>query len=525
MSRLSFPSLGGDVDSFIGGGRGEAQNSYRGAARTRTGTGWERIFPYNNGSLQSRMDLIAMRDRAFTVYENNPVAKSALDTEVTNVVCDGYRHQARGRNADGTPAKDWNAEAEDRWPEFLDQADIRGVLNGSQLQRNPYRSARRDGGGGFVLVDQGGFSKLQHVPGAKIVTPDDKLGDLNFANGIELDASLAPAAFHILDMDGYGKRTFTRIPANNFIYLLPDLDDDLGVIAPSCFATIFQQLDQLMGYIDGVAVAARMATIFGLMVKSDSGPADFANLKRVSNADGTFSRALTLDEGSIKILGSKDDVVQVNAQQPMTQTPAFVNTLLRIIGAPFSMPLEIVAHNMSEANFATARMGVLGYYRSCYARMKWYKTSWSRIRNWWASRERKRQHLGLPGAFVTPFPAEYFPHTLHSRAWAYTDPIRDPQSDFMQLDMGTKSLPQICAERSTDHDEVQIQQAASMAMRRALGLPTDIRSTLSRDVITIRGNDPATVAGEDAGTQEQQDKSDGFDYSDDEKESGDSSDE
>lgn len=475
----------------------------------RTGTGWERVFPYDNGSIQSRLDLLEMRDRAIAAYENNPVAKSILNTEVTNVVADGYRLQAKAKTPDGTPDKNWNAEAQDRWPEFLENADARGVLDGTQIQTNPYRSMRRDGIGGFVLADRGGDLKLQHIPASKIVTPDGKMGDRSFANGVEVDASLSPVAYHILDLDEFGKRSFSRIPASNFVCLLPQLDDDLGVMAPSCYSTIFQLLDQLLGYVDGVAVAARLATVFGLLIKSDENPTDFKNLKTLLNSDGTSQRAITLENGMLKLLGSKSDVVQVNAQQPMQQTPAFITTLLRLIGMPFSMPLEIVGNNMSEANFATARVGILGYYRSCYARMKSYKSDWSQIYKKWIGMEKRRQQLGMSGAFRTPFPDQYLQHHFHSRAWAYTDPIRDPQSDQLQMDMGVKDDYSVCAERGTDHDEVQIQRAASMALKRTLGLPTDIRSTLTRDIITIRGTDPASVAGEDTGKV---DKADGYEY-------------
>lgn len=503
----------------------EALNSYRGSVRSRTSTQWDKLLPYNNGSPQSRLDIIEMRDRAFSVYENNPIAKSILNTELTNVVADGYRLQAKALMDDGkTPAKDWNNEAEDKWENFLENADVRGIKDGSKIQRDPYRSCRRDGIGGFILVDQGGFSKLQYVPASKIQTPDDQIGNINIPSGVEVNDSLAPIAFHILDMNEYGKRTFTRVPANNFVYLMPEVDDDLGVVGPPCYSTIFKLLDQTDGYIDGVAIAARMATVFGLMIKSDTAAADFRGLKLIAgagtNASGSpqMQRALTLEDGSIKLLGSKDDVVQVNAQQPMQQTADFIRALLRLIGMPFDMPLELIAHDMSTVTFASARIGLLQYYRASYARQRWYKSKWSRIYRWWSSREAKRQQLGLPGAFVTPFPQQYFPHSLHARAWSYTDPVRDPQSDWVQMDMGVKSLQQICSERGTDHDEVQAQQSASLALRRLLNLPTDIHCTLSRDVIKITGNDPAAVAGEDAGTPEANDKADGYSYDDGENE-------
>ena len=163
------------------------------------------------------------------------------------------------------------------------------------------------------------------------------------------------------------------------------------------------------------------------------------------------------------------------------------------------MPLELIGHDMSTVNFASARIGLLQYYRACRKRQASYKAVWARVFRWWVSRERKRQQLGLPNAFANPFPAEFFAHTLHARAWDYTDPVREAQSDFLQIDMGVKSPQQVATERGRDPEEVVADIAAWHAMLRIYGLPTDIRSTLSRDVISVRAQDPSEVEGMDVG--------------------------
>lgn len=467
--------------------------AYRGGLSTRVSTPWSKSISYARGTLADRRSMMAMRDRGRRVYRENPIGRSILHTELTNVVSDGFTLQAK------TDSDEFNSEADETWEAWLDTADLRGMLSGGDFQRQAYRSARRDGDGGIVLVDRGGTSRLQYIPGDLIYTPDGRQGDRYIADGVEVDDSSRPIAFHTLDTDEWGKRTFTRIAARDFIFLTPEIDDDLAVRAPTCYSTIFEYLDQADGYIDSVATAARMACIFGLIFKDDNSAKAMQGLPSLNNSQGVPQRAVTLENGSIKYVGRDSDVVQVQAQQPMNQTPDFIRALLRLIGLPFDMPLELIAHDMSQVNFASARIGLLGYYRACRARQKWFiKRCLDRIYQWWISREYKRQQIGLAGAFVSPFPEKYWKHRFLPRAWDYTDPVSEAQSDLLQIDMGTKSPQMVAAERGRDYDETQIELAASKAMRRLLGLSTDTRSMLTRDAIVVRTDQPGDQTGQTA---------------------------
>ena len=322
-------------------------NSYRGSIGTRLSTGWGWDQPYNNGSFRHRREVIEMRQRAQNVFANNPIAKSILQTEVTNVVADGFRLQSKATNAAGEAddaAKRWRAECEDKWGWWLGQADVRGMMDASELFARLYRSARRDGDGGLLLVDAGGFSKLQHIPANKISTPYGRYGDPTIIDGVEVNATLTPVAFHILDMDEYGNRNWTRVPANNFVFFCPEQDDDLAVRGQTCYATVFESLDQTSGFIDGVDTAARMATVFGLIFKSAQSASQVNGLPTMRNGEGHLQKGVTLENGMVRYIGENDDVVQVNPTQPMANANEWIRTKLRLIGMPFDMPLELGTH-------------------------------------------------------------------------------------------------------------------------------------------------------------------------------------
>jgi hypothetical protein len=66
-------------------------------------------------------------------------------------------------------------------------------------------------------------------------------------------------------------------------------------------------------------------------------------LGRAPNSEGVQQKAITLEGGMLKVLGTEESVFQVDAKQPMVQTPEFLRALIRIICLAFDMPLEIGA--------------------------------------------------------------------------------------------------------------------------------------------------------------------------------------
>lgn len=451
--------------------------TYRGGVATRT----DRSFStgdtsYIGGTSSRRQSLFSMRDRARQAQRDNPLARSLLNCETDNVVADGFRFQAR------TKVNYFNREAEDRFPEWMDNADVRGMLSASQQQRQWYSNSRRDGDGGIVLVARGADSKLQWIPGDLIKTPDGKWGDAAIIDGVEIDKACRPIAFHVADLDENGKRSFARIPARDFIYLTPGIEtDDLQVRGTSVFAQIFRELDQLNEYTDALIVAARMACVFGLIFKSNNPGKELAGLERTRNSKGDDQRAVRLENGSLRMVGTAEDVVQVQAQQPMQQAPDFIRMMCRLIGTAFDMPLELVLRDMSQVNFASARIGLLSYYRACWSRREWFKKRvLDRIYQWWISRERQKKELGIDGAFITAFPDDYWAHTFIGRGWDYTDPVSEAQADLLQMDMGTKSPQGVAAERGRDWEEIQTEREAANAYLRARELPI-AHSTYTRD--------------------------------------------
>lgn len=460
----------------------DAQAAYRGGVSTRLSRPWSGSTSYKGGLQSDRKLLGSMRDRARNVYDNNPIGRSLLKTETDNVVAEGLKLQSR------TASKDFNREVEERFAEWLDVADVTGMYTGAELMREAYRVSRCDGDAGFILLDRGGESRLQLIPGDLISNPI-KGWTPEIKEGVEINRVGKPTAFYIEERDENAAQEWTRIGADNFAYLCHP-PAPLMVRGQTCYAGVFSLLDKLDDYVDAVTTAARMACLFGLLIKSDTAAKQFGALGTLTNSNGDAQKGVTLENGMLRYMGSKDDVVQVQAQQPMSQTPDFVRIVLRLIGVAFDMPLELVLKDVSQANLSSLRGGRQDYHRACRPRRNWYASHWSRIYRWWISREVNA------GTFTTAVPENYWPHEFQARGWEFTDPVTEAQAKLLEIEMGIEAPQNVAASLGRDYEAIIDLRKQAAAMNRAAGLP-DIRGTYTRDpmanVSPTMTPDPAPV--------------------------------
>jgi hypothetical protein len=217
---------------------------------------------------------------------------------------------------------------------------------------------RKDGDGGFLLLTRGGYPFLQYIPGDLIRNPYKGFDFHTMFDGVECDPPAARC--------GSGSATWTRgarttsrtSTPSDFVYLahrdsplaargVDGLQHDLPAARPA-------RLLYRLGY---------QGRDHGLHLRPDrSGatgrPSVLNQLGTTENSAGVQQKAITLDKGGmLKVLGTAESVFQVQAQQPMTQTPDFIRAMLRLTCLAFDMPLEIGNKDLSQVNFSGGRIG------------------------------------------------------------------------------------------------------------------------------------------------------------------------
>lgn len=440
--------------------------SYKGGVATRLSTSWGTSQSFIGGKQGDRKLMGNMRDRARRVYLNSYIGRSLIETETDYVIGDGMTLQAR------TGKDDFDQEVEERFRKWVDVADIRGMMGGCDWQRMLYRTSRVDGDAGVVLVDRGGESRIQIIPGDRIQNPDGKHGG-NIFDGIEASAVGRPTKFHVLSESDNGKRSFESINADNFKYI-SWIAESLQIRGETCYAQVFELLDQLDGYTDAVVIAARMGAIFGLIFKEKTAAKQFGALGTIANAKGDQQKAFKMENGMVKFIGGEDDVVQVQASQPMSQTPDFIRAMLRLIGLPFGMPLEIAAKDVSTSNLSALR-GVRQEYASA-CKPKQRRFIWSiltPIYRWWISREVKA------GRIKAAAPEDFTKHEWLPCAKPMTDPITETQALILECEANVNTWDNVCSILGRDREQIIEANRVDREKLKASGAPA-IRSTYTR---------------------------------------------
>lgn len=475
---------------------GEYYASYRGAVATRTSTTWGQSTSYRGGSTKDRHDLGKMRDRARGAYRENVIAHGLLNTETDNVVAEGFTLQMQ------TGSEAFNAEAEDRFYAWLERADVTGQATASDLFRMSWRESRKDGDGGFILLTRGGYPYLQYIPGDLIRNPYGSYDYKTMFDGVECDPAGRPVRFWVRDVDESGTDIVTPIDARDFVYLC-HRTDPLAIRGETVYSSIFQHLDQFDAYVDAVTKTAIMACIFGLIEKRNKPASVLGMLGTEANSKGEQQKAITLDKGGmLKVLGTDESVFQVQAQQPMQQTPDFMRALFRVICLAFQMPLEIGQKDLSQVNFSGGQLGMKDYERSCRIKQDWLKSRcWNRVAFWWLSIERRRQQLGYPDAFVTPFPTDYGTFELHAREWLLRDRMGEAKAALMEYAIGVNNPLRECAARAVDYKQNRRDFLRHWEANEADGLPnvlpTDTRDALPPAPEPADTNPPPPAATDD----------------------------
>lgn len=445
--------------------------SYKGGVPTRTSETWGMDQTTRFGTTLERYQLMNARDRANQAYRNNLVAKTLIQTETDNVIGDGLNYMPTTKSAA------WNREAKDKYYEWLKNISVRGsdVLTGCEVERLLWSQSRVAGDVGWILVSQGPESRIQVIESHRISSPYGDAADGSITDGIKFDLTGAPKTFYVKSASEVGK--WFEVPARDFVFFAHHSNPSQAR-GESCFITIFDLLAHLDRYVDGVSLAAWMATVFGLVFKEASAAKQFAGLSTLAaNSQGQQQRAITLEGGQVKYMAPEGEVVQVDAKQPMQQTPQFIQQMLRLLGMPFDMPLEVFARDMSSSNFASARIGLLPFYRACRIKAARFGARWSRTIQWWLSRENLRARDD-PKRWKTAFPEDFWSHELRCNSWAYTDPVSDVQSQQLQVDAKFKSPQMVIEEQGGDVSETLRQLEEWQKLTASL---PQTHSTMSRD--------------------------------------------
>lgn len=455
-------------------------SGFKGASTSRLRNNWS-LPGQGSEADPSQWDLSVLRERSRDANRNDPVASGATDTLKQNIIGNGLRPQSaiRAERLGMTEARVMvlRRQAEAAWAMFTPLADAANVMDFDEIQFVAMSKIIEDGetiaiptwaserwrpfGRCIELLE----SERLRAPSASAAT----------RSGITFGARGEPLTYHIAKIDhstGRVTSATTPIPARDrsgrpkILHAFPTKRPGQTRGIPF-FAPVLTYFKDLADYLEAEVVAARVAACLAVFItKSD--PMNGA-LSMGATTESSGARIQGIEPGMVGYLGLNESINVVDPKRPGDAFPAFIETILRLIGVSLGLPYELIAKDFSKTNYSSARASLLEGRRM-------FKT-W---RSWFARRfcqpiwDLVLEEAYLRGLFDAPDfyeqRHEYTRAAWIGGGWGWVDPVKEVEASRLAIDYGLSTLAEEVAGQGRDWEEVLEQRAREQARADELGV-------------------------------------------------------
>lgn len=447
---------GGGYDS--GKSDSKAMQRYNPAARSATAD----IHP----------GLGRIRSRSRDQVRNAPLATGAIAGTVTSVVGTGLDCQPSidqdflGLSDEDADA--WELRAARIWRAWSEttECDIEGELRFPELQSLVFRSILESGDilrvRRFLWDDQRGqpqrghtfATKIQLIEADRISNPQWGWDTAKVQGGVRFDHDGRTISYFVQtvhpgdiflfrdsnrwdEVSAYSAKTGQRIAQLLFDKTRPGQRRGVPFLAP-----VIESLKQLDRYTEAELMAAVVAALFTVFVKSDT-DADTSPLGGIEDASETPTAAgdLFLGEGLVVDLDPGEDIEVANPGRPNASFDPFFLAVTRQIGVALEIPHEVLLKHF-QASYSASRGSLLEAY-------KFYRTRRRRLVTWICqpsyedviSEAVARGALSAPGFFSDPFIRQAWLGTVWTGdAMPQIDPLKEANAAETRVQNGFSTI-------------------------------------------------------------------------------------
>lgn len=399
--------------------------SYIGAAMGRRQTSqWTTI--QKDADADILMELQRLRDRSRDLCRNNALANGAVNTTVTNVVGTGLDLQSRIDREiltmDDDEADAWESTTEREWKLFFEtpECDVSRISDGHSITELVFRQVLENGDV-FINLPRIKSPATPYNLRLQVIEADrccnehlvpDKIG---LAGGVERNANGVPISYHIMDQHpgsllySLKNRSWTKIPAfgaktglRNIIHCYhvkrPGQSRGVPFLAP-----VIESLKQLDRYTEAEIMAAVIASMFTVFVKSNTGDSAFAPMMPTAETGGSSAdEDYKLASGAIVGLAPGEDITTANPGRPNSQFDPFFVSIVRQIGLALEIPYEVLIKHFT-ASYSASRAALLEAWRFFNARRNWLIRHFLRpLYGIWLYEAVAMGRISAPGFFSDP---------------------------------------------------------------------------------------------------------------------------
>jgi lambda family phage portal protein len=400
-------------------------------------------------------------ERCEQEYRNNPIASSAINGRVDNVVGCGIVFQAKLKPDDDDEVDDAIEATNRQFDE--QQRKWAAVVKLSALQRQ-FERCRGIYGEAFLVMSDDATSPaeiplvLEVIHPRRVETPPEQVGNRNVRLGIEFDKRGRPVAYYVRKShpdDSRGDLSFERIPADrvchSFEALFPGQVRGIPWMAP-----VLPDLKDLKDWAEAHLIAQQVEACTATYIKT-SNPYQQA----IGAAVGTTSDNARIEEvypGMVEYLGANDEVHFTDPNRPGNTFAPYMLWRLRIVAAGLRYPVELLL-KLFENNMSGGRLALIDGRMTFQC---WQQQSiddcWSRV-----GRRFMRECIILGAVDVDPSAflqdeERYLRHSWQPQGWPWVDPVKEVQADVLATNNGLSTKSESLAGRGKDFTETVAQR-------------------------------------------------------------------
>lgn len=360
--------------------------NYVGASRSRRSMKeWTPAGTDPDSILSSQWGRDDLVERSLDLERNSPIARGALNTQVTSVVGTGPRLSAQvDRDVLGwseDQAQEFEARAEQEWRLFSESVECdhyrRHVF--AEQVRQAFRSRLSVGDTLIVLpMRQRGRwpyrTKIQLVEGTRLCNQGYGPNTRTLVDGVEKNQWGEPVAYHVMkdhphSMLADAKRSewdrfqaFGQITGRRNVLHLSRIIRPGQTRGEPYLAPVMETLKQMTRYTEAELMAAVVAGMFTVFVTSEDRRENF-DAFNTDTDDATGDEDYKLGNGAIIALRDGEKVETANPGRPNAGYDPFILSLSRWAGAALDLPYELLvkmfnsSYTASQAAFQEAWRG------------------------------------------------------------------------------------------------------------------------------------------------------------------------
>lgn len=439
-----------------------------------------------------------LRARSRDLFMGSPLANGALKTIRTNVVGSGLalnsQIDARFLGMSDEAAREWERNTEREWRLWADSVncDAERRNNFTQLQGLVLLSSLMNGDAFVSLpfIHRAGCPydlRVGLIEADRVCNPLPLPADKNILGGVEVGAYGETVAYWIArhHPNTFPKNTafkpqeWKRVLAfgpntgrRNILHIMADVERPAQRRGVPLLAPVIEALKQLSRYTEAELMAAVVAGMFTVFIKSDSGQTPIAPMFDPGMQVDPDPDAYELGNGAVVSLAEGESIETANPGRPISGFDNFVMAICRQIGASLEIPYELLIKNFT-ASYSASRASLLEAWKMFKMRRKWLVGGFCQpVYEEWLMEAVLKGRIDAPGFLDdVAIRAAWSGAEWFGDAQGQLDPLKEAQAAKLRIDEDLSTREKEAAELTgMKYENIQTARAREEQLRRAAGL-------------------------------------------------------